>query len=253
MFMRILQLNLNPDYIQEFKKFYEDTVEPRLQDVDGCLFASLIKSKPDKDEFISLTFWKTQQQAENYETSEVFKNLTELARPYLYESGDEWKIQLSENMEIQYTQGDEEPTIKKYKVEVQNGKDDNLVKDSDQMFLRIVSLKIQEHHMDEFKKLYADVVIPAFKKAEGCRNAFLTRSVNEENDFISISVWDSKELAVQFESGDEYREMIDKVKHTFSHFYLWRMSLEQGHNRTIKSTDEMKVEHYDIVTGKSFI
>ena len=75
--------------------------------------------------------------------------------------------------------------IKKYKVEVQNGKDDSIVKGSDQMFLRIVSLKIQEHHMDEFKKLYAEVVIPAFKKADGCRNAFLTQSVNEENDFIS--------------------------------------------------------------------
>ncbi|MGA7838909.1 MAG: antibiotic biosynthesis monooxygenase [Ignavibacteriaceae bacterium] len=253
MFMRILQLNLNPDYISDFKKFYEDTVEPRLQNVDGCLFASLIKTKPDQDEYISLTFWKTQQQAENYEHGEVFENLTELAQPYLYQSGDEWKIQLSENMEIQYTQDEEEPTIKKYNVEVQNGKDDNIVKDSDKMFLRIVSLKIQEHHLDEFKKLYADVVIPSFRKAKGCRNAFLTQSVNEENDFISVSVWENKDLAVAHESGNEYKEMIDKVKHTFSHFYLWRMSLEHGHNRTVKSTDEMKVEHYDVVTGKSFI
>lgn len=253
MFMRILQLSLNPVYIEEFKSFYEETVEPRLQNVDGCLFASLIKSKPDKDEFISLTFWQTQRQAENYENSDVFRNLTELARPYLYQSGDEWKIQLSENMEIQYTQEEEEPEVKKYNVEVQNGNDDSLVKGSDKMFLRIVSLKIQEGHMDEFKKLYADVVIPAFKKADGCRNAFLTQSVNEENDFISISVWDNKNAAVNYESGTEYGEMINKVKHTFSHFYLWRMSLEQGHNRTIKSTDEMKVEHYDVVTGKSFI
>ncbi len=62
-----------------------------------------------------------------------------------------------------------------------------------------------------------------------------------------------KILQLIHESGDEYKEMLDKVKHTFSHFYLWRMSLEQGHNRTIKSTDEMKIEHYDVVTGKSFI
>ena len=74
MFMRILQLNLNPDFIEEFKKFYQETVEPRLQNVDGCLFASLIKSKPDKDEFISLTFWKTQQQAENYEKAKFLKS-----------------------------------------------------------------------------------------------------------------------------------------------------------------------------------
>lgn len=253
MFMRILQLNLNPESIEEFKSFYEETVEPRLQNVNGCLFASLIKSKPDQDEFISLTFWKTQQQAEEYEQSDVFKNLTGQARPYLLDSGDEWKIHLSENMEIQYSQESDEPEVKKYEVEVQNGKDDNLVKDGEQMFLRIVSLKIEDEHMDEFKQLYAEVVIPAFKKATGCRNAFLTRSVNDENDFISISVWDNKDSAVRYESGDDYKEMIDKVKHTFSHFYLWRMSLEQDHNRTIKSTDDMKVGHYDIVTGRSFI
>lgn len=253
MFMRILALRLNPDHINEFKNFYEETVEPRLQSVDGCLFASLIKSKPEMEEFISLTFWKSQQQAENYENSDVFKELVDQAQPFLADSGNEWKIQLSENMEIQYSHETEEPEIKKYNVEVQNGKDDSLVKDSDKMFLRIVSLKIEDGKMDEFKKLYADVVIPAFKKANGCRNAFLTHSVNEENDFISVSVWDNKSLAVVYESGEEYKKMIDKVKHTFSHFYLWRMSLEQGHNRTIKSTDDMKVGHYDVVTGKSFI
>ena len=253
MFMRILQLKLNPDYIQEFKNFYKDTVEPRLQNVDGCLFASLIKSKPDKDEFISLTFWKTHTLAENYEQSDVFRNLTELAKPYLYESDDEWKIQLSENMEIQYSHEDEEPAIKKYNVEVQNGSENNLVKNSETMFLRIVSLKIQQHHLDEFKRLYADVVIPSFKQAKGCHNAFLTQSIIEDIDFISVSVWDNKNSAVEYETGNEYKDMLDKVKHTFSHFYLWRMSLDQGHNRTIKSTDDMKVGHYDVVTGKSFV
>lgn len=253
MFMRILQLKLNPDFVMEFKNFYKDTVESRLQNVDGCLFAGLIKSKPDQDEFISLTFWKTQQQAENYENSNVFKNLTELATPYLYDSGDEWKIQLSENMEIQYSQETDEPTIKKYNVEVENGIENGLVNESAKMFLRIVSLKIEPDKMDEFKKLYADVVIPAFKKAKGCNNAFLTQSVNEESDFISVSVWNNKNSALVYESGDEYNNMLNKVKHTFSHFYLWRMSLEQGHNRTIKSTDEMKVGHYDVVTGKSFV
>ena len=181
----------------------------------------MIKSKPDQDEFISLTFWKTREQAEEYEQSEVFKNLTGLAKPYLLDSGDEWKIHLSDNMEIQYSQEPETPEVKKYNVEVQNGKDDSLVKGSEQMFLRIVSLKIEDEHLDEFKQLYADVIIPAFK-SKGCRNAFLTHSVNEENDFISISVWDIKDSAVQYENSTQYKDMIDKVKHTFSHFYLWQ-------------------------------
>lgn len=253
MFMRILQLNVDPKFIEEFKDFYENTVEPKLQTVDGCLFAGFIKSKPDKDEFISLTFWKTQKQAENYENSDVFKNLFEQARQYLSESTDEWKIQLTENMEIQYTHPEEEPVIDKYNVAVHNGSDKNLIKQDDNIFLRIVSIKIQPGKMDEFKKLYSEIVIPSFKKAEGCRNAFLTQSIGEGSDFISVSVWDNKEYAVKHESGKEYSVMINKVKHTFSQFYLWRMSLDKDHQRTIKSSDDMKVGHYDVVTGKSFI
>ena len=253
MFMRILNLNIDPKFIDEFKTFYEDTVEPKLQTVDGCLFASLIKSKPDKEEYCSLTFWKTQKQAEDYENSEVFKSLIEQAKPYLSETTDEWKIQLTENMEIQYTQPEEEPIATKYNVTVQNGTDKSLIKQNDSMFLRIVSLKIQDGKMDEFKKLYSEVVIPAFKKAEGCRNAFLTQSISEGHDFISVSIWDNKDYALKHESSDEYNAMIDKVKHTFSQFYLWRMSLDKEHHSTIKTTDDMKIGHYDVVTGKSFI
>ena len=253
MFMRILKLNLNADSINDFKKFYEETVEPRLQSVEGCLFASLINSKPDKNEFISLTFWKTQLQAENYEKSGVFQSLIDEAKQYFSEETDEWKIQLTENMEIQYTQDTDEYEINKYNVAVQNGSDKSLINQNDTMFLRIVSLKIQPGKMDEFKKLYSEVVIPSFKKAPGCRNAFLTQSISEGSDFISVSVWDDKESAVKHESGKEYNEMIDKVKHTFSQFYLWKMSLDRGNNSTIKTTDDMRVSHYDVVTGKSFI
>ena len=253
MFMRILKLNLNPDSIKDFKKFYEETVEPKLQTVEGCLFASLINSKPDKNEFISLTFWKTQQQAENYEKSGVFQSLIDEAKQYFSEATDEWKIQLTENMEIQYTQDADEYEINKYNVEVQNGIDKSLINQDDSMFLRIVSLKIQPGKMDEFKRLYSDVVIPSFKRAEGCRNAFLTQSIGENSDFISVSVWDDKESAFKHETSREYNEMIDKVKHTFSQFYLWKMSLDRNRTSTIKTTDDMKVGHYNVVTGKSFI
>jgi quinol monooxygenase YgiN len=253
MFMRILKLNVDPKFIKEFTDFYENTVEPKLQTVDGCLFATFIKSKPDKDEFVSLTFWETQQKAEDYEKSGVFKNLYEQASKYFSEATDEWKIQLTENMEIQYTRPEDEPEITKYDVAVQNGKDKSLIKQDESMFLRIVSLKIQPGKMDEFKKLYSEIVIPSFKRTPGCRNAFLTQSISEGSEFISISVWDNKESAVAHETSDEYIDMINKVKHTFSKFYQWKMSLEKERGSNIRTTDDMKIDHYDVVTGKSFI
>ncbi len=253
MFMRILQLRLNPEYTREFKKFYEETVSPQLQKVDGCLFASLIKGKPHNDEYISLTFWKTKQQAESYENGIVFKSMIEQSKPFFSENSDEWKIQLTENMEIQYSTSPDEPSIKKYSTLVQKSGDESLARQSERMFLRIVSLKIEEDKMDEFEKLYSDVVIPSFQKAKGCMNAFLNKSVSQDNDFISISIWDNSNSANDYELSKEYKEMIDKVKHTFSQIYLWGMSLEKEYGSTVKTTDDMNVGHYDVVTGKSFI
>jgi hypothetical protein len=69
MFMHFLQLKVSPLYRIQFKDFYNDTVFPQLQKMSGCLFAGLIQSSPENSEFISLTFWETQQNAGEYESS----------------------------------------------------------------------------------------------------------------------------------------------------------------------------------------
>ncbi|MGE5807352.1 MAG: antibiotic biosynthesis monooxygenase family protein, partial [Ignavibacteria bacterium] len=63
--MRFLQVKLNPDFLSEFEKFYKNDVLPQLQKIPGCLFAALINSKPEENEFASLTFWENQDQAED--------------------------------------------------------------------------------------------------------------------------------------------------------------------------------------------
>jgi len=252
MFMRLLQLKLNPDYIEEFKNFYDNTVLQRLQKMPGCIFAGLIKSGPENTEFISLTFWETQQNAEEYEKSEVFNGLINQARPFLSES-NEWKIQLSDKMELEYKPVTEEPVVKKYSVEAQKKEDDKLKFQASQMYVRIVSMKIQEDKMDEFKKIYLETIIPALQNTAGCRDVFLTESINEKDDFISVTIWDDRAYADEYESSGAFSELVGKVKHTFSQFYLWKMALEKEYSAKIKTTDDMKVETYNVVTGKSFL
>ncbi len=251
MFMRFLQLKLNEDYIDEFKKFYESDVLTEFHKTAGCLFAGLIRSKPEENEFISLTVWQTQQQAEDYETSGAFKKLFEKAKVFLAESV-EWKIQLSENMELELGAKDEEPVIKKYIVKAQNQTGNEFQMDSSNMFLRILSLIIREDMVDEFKKLYSEIIIPELKNIKGCRYIFLTESVSERNEYISVTIWDSKKDADEYESGGKFNELTEKVKHTFSEIFLWKMSLEKKYGPRLKTSDDFKVEHYDMVTGKSF-
>jgi len=250
--MRLLQLQLDPAHVDQFKKFYETVVFPQLQKMQGCLFAGLIKSKPEENEFISLTFWQEQAQAENYEKSGVFQKLFDQAKPFLSESA-EWKMQLSKDMKLEYVQSSEEPKIKKYTVAVQNKETDELKIQPSEMFVRIVSLKIQEGKVEEFEKIYSSVIIPTLKKVRGCRYAFLTKSVGEPNEFISVTVWDKKEDADEYEASGKYQELVDKIKHTLSQFYLWKMSLEKDYSAKVATTDDLKVDHYDIISGKSFL
>jgi len=252
MFMRLLRLQINPDFTEDFKKFYQETVSPKLQDIGGCLFASLIKGKHEENEYISLTFWKTQLDAENYEKSGLYQELSDEARPFLFDS-NEWKFQLTEDMEIQYQPESDSPTIKKYSVSVQKEADDKLKIGNGDIFVRVVSLKIQDVKLEEFKKFYSEIVIPTFKKTKGCIQAFLTQSISEQDDFLSMTIWENKEYAEIYEKEGKYKELIDRVKHTFSHFYLWKMSLEKQYGSKVSSSDDLHIDQYEVVTGRSFL
>ncbi len=46
--------------------------------------------------------------------------------------------------------------------------------------------------------------------------------------------------------------MIDKVKHTFSQLYLWKMSFEEETGAQIHTFEDFKVERYDLLVGKNF-
>jgi quinol monooxygenase YgiN len=146
----------------------------------------------------------------------------------------------------------EEPVIKKYSVELQKETDDKPKFQNSQMYVRIVSIKIQENKLEEFKKLYLEKIIPALKETEGCRHVFLTESVNEKDEFISVTIWDNKKFADDYESSGKFQELVKELKHTFSQFYLWKMALEKEYSAKIKTTDDMKIETYNLVTGKSF-
>ena len=124
--------------------------------------------------------------------------------------------------------------------------------DTSRLYVRIVSLSIQEGKEEEFKKIYADQIIPTLLSTPGCKYAYLTQNIQDQYGFISVTIWDSKQDADQYESSGKFNEMVDKVSHTFSQFYRWKMSLEKEYDANIKTSEDMKVEKYNLVTGKGF-
>ncbi len=250
MFMRLVQLNVETQNKSEFNFVYQKEVIGRLQKTPGCRFAGLIESGAEESEFISLTLWDTQEHAEDYENSGVYSELLGKLKPYL-QASSEWKIQLSENLELEYKPVTEEPVIKKYSVQARGDKMEENKIDS-RLYVRIVSLSIQDGKEDEFKKIYTDEIIPALLSTQGCKYAYLTQSVQDISGFISVTIWDSKEDADIYESSGKFKELVDKVSYTFSQFYRWKMALEREYDANIKTSEDMKVASYNLVTGENF-
>ena len=95
-------------------------------------------------------------------------------------------------------------------------------------------------------------IVPALQNHRGCRYIYLSESMQEENEVVSITVWDSKMDAQNYENSGKFGELVDKLKHTFSHFYQWKMELAKEHKGELKTSDDMKVDYYRMVSGKRF-
>jgi len=251
MFMRLLQLNIEQGQTQNFKSFYEATVIPTLKEMPGCEYAALIENSSSANELISLTLWGDQASAENYENSEIYSEFRGRISSYLSDSS-EWKVQLSENLELEYKPLKEEPVIRNYNVAAQSveGMKDTAGKNS--LHVRIVSAKIQKGKETEFSKIYSSEIIPSLLATKGCLYANLTQNLESENSYISLTVWRSKEEADLYEESGQFDRNVKKVIHAFSDFYRWKLALEKDSGTSIKTSEDLSISKYVMVAGKKF-
>ncbi|MBN2365458.1 MAG: antibiotic biosynthesis monooxygenase [Calditrichaeota bacterium] len=250
--MRFLHLKIDPEFIKLLFPFHSRIVIPALQKAEGCLFAGLIQNNHSTSECIAITLWQTKKQAESYEKSDAYGKLMEQVKPYLSESM-EWKIQLSENLELQYQSEKEEPVSREFIVTAQKAMDDELKDRFTPFYVRLVSVKCQPDRVDDFLQIYSTEIVPVLNSMPGCRYIYLSENLHQENEIISITVWDSKEDADRYEKSGLFRDLIKKVEHTFSRFYQWKMDLENNMKGKIKTSEDLQVNSYELVSGKRFM
>ncbi len=251
MYMRFVYLKIKPETLSKLRQHYEEKIIPRLQKMPGCLYAGLILSELHPDEGISMTLWDSLKHAEDYEKSGLYDELLQGLQHYLSDSLL-WKIQLSKDLKLEYQPVAEEPVVKSYAF---LAKKDAKILAQDKtpvMYLRIVSVKIKPGKMEMFREIYREKIIPALSAVKGCRYAYLTGSIEEENEAISVTIWDSREDADNYEKSGLFNELTEKLKHTFAELYQWKMALEKEGVRQAVTSEDLAVKYYNIVTGKSF-
>jgi heme-degrading monooxygenase HmoA len=252
MYLRFVQLKLMQEHLFEARKNYEEKVIPILQNVKGCMYASLVQSTHHADEYISMTLWDKREDAEMYERSGVFKQLWDEGKRFLCDSS-EWKITLSEDFTVAYEPIVEEPAVSAYEIPASNSS--SIIPESSfgSLFVRIVSPQICEGKMEEFRKIYETEIKPEIQKAKGCKYVYLTGSMKNPDQVISLTIWNSKEDAETYERSGVFTQLIKKVEHTFSEMHQWKMQLAKETHGRIVTSEEMIVDGYSVVTGKSFL
>jgi quinol monooxygenase YgiN len=247
--MRLLQAKAKPDLLWKLRQNYEERVVPALQKTPGCLYACLMQSSHVPEEVISMTMWESQKHAEDYESSGLSRQLFDETRPMLADSS-EWRLELSKDLKLEYVPTPVEPTVKSMPVAVMSGDLKSGFDRPTDMFLRIVSAKLKPDKKDEFRELYLHEIIPALEATKGCRHAYLLIPDRDKSEAMSITIWESKAAAEEYEAG-EFSSLLDTVKHTFTGLSQWKMNLGRERGKTATS-DDISVDGYFFVGGKSF-
>lgn len=251
MFMRLVKVKLKPDALVGLRTLYADRVIAALQETHGCRYSGLMQSAHHPDECISLTLWDTEEDAVEYERSGMFSKLVAEARPFLSESSES-KIQLSHDLTLEYVPVPEEPVVDKFPVAAKSDPVSTGRPLHNAHWLRIVSLRIQAGKIEQFKRMYADQVIPTLRKVKGCRYIYLTECAERPNEVISVTSWDSEQDAVNYESSGLFDRILESQRHMLSELYQWKRERDRNQEGSAASSEDLTVEHYIVIIGKDF-
>ena len=106
--------------------------------------------------------------------------------------------------------------------------------------------------MEEFKKIYTQQILPSLRAVDGCRYAALSENAQEKSEALSLTIWDTRQNAINYEGSELSINHVEKVKHTFSDLFQWKILLEEENSEKVTTSEDPRSNHYTIVTGKSF-
>jgi heme-degrading monooxygenase HmoA len=114
MYLRIVYITIKPGMLDEFRTIYNEEIIPTLRSVQGCRIAYLTESIENREQIYSVTIWDSQADAEKYETSGQFDELTGKIR-HTFSELFQWKMELDKQVGGQ-TATSEDLTIESYAI-----------------------------------------------------------------------------------------------------------------------------------------
>jgi heme-degrading monooxygenase HmoA len=252
MFVRLLQVHVKSDSVTDLPSFFNSFMLPVVRNAPGCLYAGFIQSDRDSEESIAVTLWDTQEHADSYAQSGVFQKLMNRAES-IFSDVLEWKVQLSQDVNISATSFKDEPVVKPNVATKLDPQHRSPLLNGNALYVRILSVRLLPGRAEEFAKLYNELIIPTLRLIRGCRYAFLTEGMEERSEVISVTIWDRKEDAELYESMGVFDSLKNRVRHTFTDVFEWKLTADKS-SQQVQLTDDMMAHiDYRVIGGRSFL
>ena len=96
------------------------------------------------------------------------------------------------------------------------------------MIIRLTYFNFSPGKIEELKKFYNEVAIPTVRKQKGNLDCRMLEPVDKGDDYISMTVWDNKEDADAYHSSGVYKQLVDRVRSSFSKEPVLKVYSSQG-------------------------
>lgn len=80
------------------------------------------------------------------------------------------------------------------------------------MYVRMTFIKIKSGRMEALKSLYNEQVIPTMQKQKGVRFVHLLECLENREEGISVTAWDTKADLDAYEKSGVYEGLIERFK-----------------------------------------
>lgn len=249
MYVRFVKLRVKPGMEAAYERYFREYDAPMMMQNEGCLFAHLIQDESDHDALMALSFWRSEAHARAYEESGRYAALIAKNRPFL-EDSSEWRMQLTEDLTLSYVPVAVEPEVESFEVAASSSEAVPTEEGLSHMYLRIVEGKTDPGQVDAFARVYREEVIPALKQIDGCRYAYLAAGRNE-NEIMSVTLWESKAHALAYEASGQFDELLSKTRPWMSALTQWKMALDATKQSRTVTSEDVAVRGFRVLGGES--
>ena len=120
------------------------------------------------------------------------------------------------------------------------------------MFMRFVQLGIKSDAAQAFERFYEHRVAPALLSEDGCVFARLIKATDSDTEFISFTLWESPEGALEYEQSGRYKSLVSENAPFQEESTEWKIQLTPDNTlEYLPVHEEPEVKAMPVVAGSS--